>query len=197
MTSALIRFVLAVVVQIANEFTSDTIAIGAGEFCIGITRFGSLGTKGDIILIRTVFTIVLPIANLPAEDTASIIALESITTGTFVTTFFRFFVGSVPTIVDPVALIFGVDADVIIALEPFSRTEFAAGKSGRAIGLVGGVKMAIAFTVASEMFRDAMAAVTLESAVLTGESFASDLIRAVVTVAVVVAAVASGNTFTI
>ena len=104
----------------------------------------------------------------------------------------------VPTIVDSVALIFGVDADVIIALEPFSLTEFATGKSGRAVSLVGGVEMAIAITVASEMFRNAMAAVTLESAVRTGESFASDLIRAVVAVAVVaVAAVASGNTFTI
>ena len=52
--------------------------------------------------------------------------------------------------------------------------------------------MTVAFAVASEVARDAVAALALERVVLTGESFASDFIRAVGAVVVVVAPVPAG-----
>jgi hypothetical protein len=57
--------------------------------------------------------------------------------------------------------------------------------------------MTVSLSIAAEMLRDTVAAVALESAILTGESLASDLVGAVVAVAVVIASVTSGNAFAV
>jgi hypothetical protein len=57
--------------------------------------------------------------------------------------------------------------------------------------------VAVAFSIASEVFRNAVTTLALECAVGAGEAFATDLIRSVGTVTVVIATVAARNALAI
>ena len=65
--------------EIADEFFGDAVVVGTGVFRVRTTRSGYLGAERDIILIRAVITVVLTVTNLPGENTASIVALKTIT----------------------------------------------------------------------------------------------------------------------
>ena len=127
MATPLIRLVLAVIMQVAEQFFGDALPVGAGELSVGVARFGPFGAEGDVVLVGTVFAVVVTVANLPAEDAAPIVALEPIPTSAFVGALFRFLVGTVKVtaVVDTVETVLHVDADVIVALEPLLRTVFS------------------------------------------------------------------------
>lgn len=123
MATSFVRFIFAIILQIADQFFGNAVAIGASELRVGIARFRPFGAERDVILVRTVFAIVVSVAYLPTENATSIVALEPITSSAFILTFFRFLVRIIAAIVDTVATTFRVDADVIVALEPFGWTK--------------------------------------------------------------------------
>lgn len=196
MATPFIRFIATVVVEIADELSRNAIIISTGVFRVRIARLGYLSAECDVIFIRAVFTVVVTVTNLPRENTASIVALETITTDALVAAV-ALFIGIVATIINTVTPIFFVDANVISALEPVGWTESPIWESWRAIEFVRGVDVTIAFAITAEVTRNAVAAVALERAVLTGKTFTVQLVRAVDAVGVVVAAVAARDAFTV
>lgn len=124
-TTSFIRFILAVVLQIADQLFRNAVAVGAGKLRVGIARLEPFGAQSHVILVGTVFAIVVPVADLPTEDAASVVALEAISTSALALTLFRFLVRIVTAIVDAVATTLHVDTDVVVALEPFRRAILA------------------------------------------------------------------------
>jgi hypothetical protein len=49
--TSLVRFVLTVILQIADKFLWHAIAIGASELLVGITRFGTFSAQCDVVLV--------------------------------------------------------------------------------------------------------------------------------------------------
>ena len=70
--------------EIADELSRNAIIISTGVFRVRIARLGYLSAECDVIFIRAVFTVVVTVTNLPRENTASIVALETITTDALV-----------------------------------------------------------------------------------------------------------------
>jgi hypothetical protein len=64
------------------------------------------------------------VANLPTQNTATIVALESITSATLVRTFFRFLIRIVSAVINAITAIFDVDANVIVAFKTFRGAVF-------------------------------------------------------------------------
>ena len=124
MATPLIRLVFKVIMQVAEQFFGDALPVGARELSVRVARFGSFSAEGDVVLIRAVFTVVVTVANLPAENAAPIVTLEPIPTSEFISAFFGFIVGTVTAVVDTVATVFHVDVDVVLALKSLFRTEF-------------------------------------------------------------------------
>jgi hypothetical protein len=122
--AALVRLVLAVVLQIADQLLGHAVAVSASELLVGVTRLGPLGAERHVVLVRAVLAIVVAVANLPAQNTPPVVTLESIPTAALVRALFRFLVRIVSAVVDAVAAIFHVDADVIVALKTFRRAVF-------------------------------------------------------------------------
>ena len=124
MATPLIRLVFTVIMQITEQFFGDALPVGAGELSVGIARFGPFSAESDVVLVRAVFTVVVTVANLPAENAAAVVALEPIPTSAFIGALFGFLVRTVTAIVNTVATVLHIDADVIVALESLLRTEF-------------------------------------------------------------------------
>ena len=70
--------------EIADKFSGDTVVVSTRVFRVRIARLGYLSAECDVIFIRAVFTVVVTVTNLPRENTASIVALETITTDALV-----------------------------------------------------------------------------------------------------------------
>lgn len=67
----------------------------------------------------------MAVANLPAQNATTVVALESVATAALVAALFRFLIRIVTAIVDTVAAALGVDADMIVTLKPFWWTVFS------------------------------------------------------------------------
>lgn len=124
MTTSFIRLVFAIILQVANQFFGHAVTIGASELIVGIARLWSFSAKGHVILVRSVLAVVVAVAYLPTQNTTAVIALEAIATAAFIRTFFRFLIRIVTAIVDAVAAILNVNADVIVAFKSFRWTKF-------------------------------------------------------------------------
>ncbi len=66
----------------------------------------------------------MAVANLPTQNTATIVALESITSATLVRAFFRFLIRIVSAVINAVTAIFDVDANVIVTFKTFRGAVF-------------------------------------------------------------------------
>lgn len=124
-TSALVRLIFAIVLQVADKFFGNTVAVGAGKLRVRIARLRALRAESDVVLIRTILAIVVAIANLPTQNAPSVVALESIPTATFVLAFLWFLIRIVSTIVYSVTTTLQVNADVVVAFESLRRTVFS------------------------------------------------------------------------
>jgi hypothetical protein len=122
--AALVRLVLAVVLQVADQFLGHAVAVGARKLLVGIARLGPFGAERHVVLVRAVLAVVVAVANLPAQNAPAVVALESIPTATLVGALFRFLVRIVSAIVDAVTAIFNVDANVIVAFKTFRWAVF-------------------------------------------------------------------------
>lgn len=123
--AALVRLVLAVVLQVADQFLRHAVAVGARKLLVGIARLGPLGAERHVVLVRAVLAVVVAVANLPAQNAPAVVALEPIPTTTLVGALFRFLVRIVSAVVDAVTAIFNVDANVIVAFKTFRRAVFS------------------------------------------------------------------------
>lgn len=123
--AALVRLVLAVVLQVADQFLGHAVAVGARKLLVGIARLGPLGAERHVVLVRAVLAVVVAVANLPAQNAPAVVALEPIPTTTLVGALFRFLVRIVSAVVDAVTAIFNVDANVIVAFKTFRRAVFS------------------------------------------------------------------------
>jgi len=124
MATPLSRLVFTFIMQVAEQFFGDALLVSARELSVKVARFGPFSAEGDVVLIRAVFTVVVTVANLPAENAAPIATLEPIPTSALISVFFGFIVGTVTAVVDTVATVFHVDADVVLALKSLFRTKF-------------------------------------------------------------------------
>lgn len=70
--------------EIADKFSGDTVVVSTRVFRVRIARSRFLSTKSNIIFIGAVITVVVTVANLPRENAASIVTLETITTDAFI-----------------------------------------------------------------------------------------------------------------
>lgn len=197
MTAPFVRLVFTIVLQVANQFFWHAVAVGAGELLVGIAGFGSLGAERHVIFVRAVLAVVVAVANLPTQNAPTVVALEPIATAAFIRAFFRFLVRIVTAIVDAVAAILDINTHVIVAFETFGWTVFSIWKTRWTVRFVGGIQVAVPFSIAAELLRDAMTTLALECSICASETFASDLIRSISTVAVVIATVTARNAFSI
>ncbi len=64
--AALVRLVLAVVLQVAHQFLGHAVAVGSRKLLVGIARLGPLGAERHVVFVRAVLAVVVAVANMPA-----------------------------------------------------------------------------------------------------------------------------------
>lgn len=125
MATTLVRFIIAIIVQVTQKLPGYATAVGASELSVWIAGFRSFGAQGHVILVRAVLAVIMAVADLPAQDAPTVVALETIPAAAFVSTFFWFLVRVVTTVIDAVTSVFHVDTDVVVTFEPLRRAKFA------------------------------------------------------------------------